>query len=200
MLGNETGLAASIGCTCCVFLNQDLQHLGYACFSGKNIYLKPQLCLHILCKGTGLTASIGCTCVLFYQTSFLCLHELDRIYSTRGCTFFPEGIQAQLCHTCFVLNKINSIYRMHLSVLLNQNLQHLGVHLFFGKENLFTCTVVPTHTMNGTGLTASIGCTCQVFLHAQLCLHMLCKETRINIICRLHLCPFFFRLVLSVFL
>jgi hypothetical protein len=136
MLGNETGLAASIGCTCCEFLNQDLQHLGYACFSGKKIYLKTQLCRHILCKGTGLTASIGCTCVLFYQTSFfLCFAWTGQDLQHQGVHLSSEGnlVTSTIVPHMLCIEQDNSIYRMHLSVLLNQNLQHLGVHLFFGK-------------------------------------------------------------------
>jgi hypothetical protein len=120
-------------------------------------------------------------------------------------------------HSCSVpvyaveRNRINSICRLHLCPFSQtsivcfpwtaQDLQHLGVHLFLRKENLFTCIVLAHMLCNGTGLTASTGCTCGFFsdriysTSGCTCFFFQkpmygVKRNRINSIWRLHLYPF----------
>ena len=83
-------------------LGQDLQHLGVHLFSRK-------LYLFFLWAGQDLQ-HLGVH--LFWRRKKINLH-------------------AKFWHTSYVWNRINSLFRMHLLVLLRHDLQHLGVHLFF---------------------------------------------------------------------
>ncbi len=137
----------------------------------------------MLWNGTGLTASIGCTCCFFSDRtatwSAPVFQKVVPVFSMSWTGFTAPrrapvlekekiNLLAKFWHTSYVWNRINSLFRMHLLVLLRHDLQHLGVHLFSRKFLLGFYTVLPVYGVKRNRLTASVGYTCVLFLRPDL--------------------------------